>query len=287
MPIRMKDIAKDVGVSVMTVSKVIRNHPDIGEETRVRVLERIRELNFTPNAAAQALVTGRSNVVALIVPDLIQPFFAEIAKGLTAALGGWYSLILSSSEEEPSLEQKEIEHLLARSVDALIIASVQTRVDSFRRIEERNTPYVLIDRKIADLEANFIGVDDELVGYLATEHLIGVGRRLIAHIAGGNVSTAAGRLQGYTRALAHHRLTVPPEFTVTRAHGDDYGDVTGYESMKHLLALQPRPDAVFCYNDPTAMGAMQAIFEAGLQVPGDVAVIGCGDVHYAPFLRYR
>jgi LacI family transcriptional regulator, galactose operon repressor len=116
MPIRMKDIAKDVGVSVMTVSKVIRNHPDIGEDTRVRVLKRIRELNFTPNAAAQALVTGRSDVVALIVPDLVQPFFAEIAKGLRAALNRSYSLILSSSEEEPSLEQKEIEHLLALSV---------------------------------------------------------------------------------------------------------------------------------------------------------------------------
>ena len=108
MPIRMKDIAKDIGVSVMTVSKVIRNHPDIGEDTRVRVLKRIRELNFTPNAAAQALVTGRSNVVALIVPDLVQPFFAEIAKGLRAALNRSYSLSVSNSPSGRDWELDEV-----------------------------------------------------------------------------------------------------------------------------------------------------------------------------------
>ncbi len=149
MPIRMKDVAKDVGVSVMTVSKVIRNHSDIGEQTRRRVLERIRELDYTPNAAAQALVTGRSNVAALIVPDLVHPFFAELAKGLSAELSRAYSLVISSSEEEADLEKREIDHLLARCVDVLIIASVQTSREAFRRIQERKTPVVLVDRKLA------------------------------------------------------------------------------------------------------------------------------------------
>src|SRR5436305_382754 len=131
MPIRMKDIAKDVGVSVMTVSKVIRNHSDIGEDTRSRVLKRIKELGYTPNAAARALATGRSSVMALIVPDLVHPFFAEVAKGLSAALRKHaYSLVISSSEDDSRLEQKEIEHLAATGVDALIIASVQTGTDS-------------------------------------------------------------------------------------------------------------------------------------------------------------
>src|SRR4051794_23792094 len=126
MPIRMKDIAKDVGVSVMTVSKVIRNHSDIGQETRSRVLKRIEELGYTPNAAARALATGRSSVMALIVPDLVHPFFAELAKGLSGILRKRaYSLVISSSEDDPQLERKEIEHLIGTGVDALIIASVQ------------------------------------------------------------------------------------------------------------------------------------------------------------------
>lgn len=287
MSTSMKDIARDLGVSVMTVSKVVRNHSDISEETRKRVLRRIKELHYTPNAAAQALVTGRSRVIALIVPDLVHPFFAEVAKGLSAALRSKaYSLVISSSEEDPALEQKEIEHLLARGVDAFIVASVQTTAQSFRRVEERHTPYVLIDRKFDGWPAHFIGVDDELVGRLATAHLIEVGCRRIAHIAGTGVSSAIGRLEGYKRTLEKHGLPAPGDFIVSRgAHADDLGDVTGHEAMQRLLALRPRPDGVFCYNDPTAMGAMLAILEAGLNIPKDMAVVGCGDVHYSKFLR--
>lgn len=286
MATSMKDIARDLGVSVVTVSKVVRNVPDISEGTRKRVLQRIKELNYTPNAAAQALVTGRSRVIALVVPDLVHPFFAEVAKGLSAVLRSKaYSLVISSSEEDPALEQKEIEHLLARGVDALIIASVQTAAHNFTRIEERQTPCVLIDRKFDGLRANFIGVNDELVGRLATEHLIDVGCRRIAHIGGSDVSTARGRLEGYTRTLTSHGLSATDDLIVSRAHGDDLGDVTGYEAMQRLLALKSRPDGVFCFNDPTAMGAMLAILDHGLKIPDDVAVIGCGDVHYSKFLR--
>jgi LacI family transcriptional regulator len=228
----------------------------------------------------------RSNVIALGVPDLVHPFFAEVAKGLSSVLRKRsYSLVISSSEEDPALEQKEIEHLLARSVDALIIATVQTRVDGFKRIDERQTPYVLIDRKLPGLDANFIGVDDELVGRLATEHLVKSGCRRIAHIAGAHVSTAVGRLEGYKGTLARHGLPVLGELTLSGGHGDDLGDVTGYTAMQQLLALRPRPDGVFCHNDPSAMGAMLAILDAGLRIPEDIKVIGCGDVNYSRFLR--
>ena len=286
MRTRMKDIARDLGVSTMTVSKVLRNHPDIGEETRERVLKRIRELNYTPNAAAQALVTGRSNVVALVVPDLVHPFFAEVARGVSGVLRqSGYSLVISSSEDDPALERKEIEHLLARSVDALMVASVQTSTESFRRIEESQTPYVLIDRRIPDLTANFIGIDDELAGRVATEHLIEIGRRRIAHIGGSGTSIAQGRLTGYRQTLARHGLSIPEGYVICRAHADDFGDVSGYQAMQQLLHADLRPDGVFCHNDPTAMGVMLAIVEAGLRIPEDIAVIGCGDVHYAKFLR--
>src|ERR1039457_303229 len=187
MAVRMKDIARDLGVSVVTVSKVLRNHEDISEQTRQRVLKRMKELDYEPNLAARALVTGRTLTIGLVVPDLVHPFFSEVAKGLSSVLRKkGYSLLISSSEENPELEREEINRLLARRVDALIIASAQWTVESFRRIEERNRPYVLIDRRFAGLPANFVGVDDEEVGILATEHLISVGCRRIAHICGSD-----------------------------------------------------------------------------------------------------
>ena len=286
MTVRMKDIARDLGVSVVTVSKVLRNHRDIGAGTRERVLKRMKELNYRPNLAARALVTGRTYSIGLIVPDLVHPFFAEVAKGLSRILRKkGYGLLISSSEEDPELEQSEIGQLLARRVDALIIASAQWTVESFRRIEEQETPYVLIDRRFAGLAANFVGVDDEQVGELATRHLIEAGCVRIAHIRGPELSTALGRLEGYRRALSRANLAVSPRHIVGGRSSDDAGDVSGYEAMRELLRLDPRPDAVFCYNDPMALGALKAILEKGLRVPQDVAVIGCGNVRYAQLLR--
>lgn len=286
MAVRMKDIARDLGVSVVTVSKVLRNHSDIGEETRERVLKRMKELNYQPNLAARALVTGKTFTVGLIVPDLTHPFFGEVAKGLSRVLREkGYGLIISSSEENPELEQQEIEQLLARRVDALIIASAQWTVESFRHIEERKTPYVLLDRQFSGLPANFVGVDDVAVGAMATEHLLASGCKRVAHIRGPEVSTALGRLEGYRQAFAARGLAPPAGSVVAGASGDDRGDVSGYKAMRELLALEPRPDGVFCYNDPTAMGALKAILRAGLRVPEDVAVIGCGNVLYAELLR--
>ena len=126
----MKDIAKDLGVSMITISKVLRNHPDIGDETRERVLARVKELDYRPNFAARSLVTGRSYLVGLVVPDLLHPFFAEVAKSLSEVLrqSGYY-LIVSSSDEDPDLEEQEINQLLARRLDTLIIASCRSPVD--------------------------------------------------------------------------------------------------------------------------------------------------------------
>ena len=286
MPVRMKDIARDLGVSVVTVSKVLRNHSDIGEETRQRVLKRVRDLNYQPNFTARALVTGRTYIVGLVVPDLVHPFFAEVAKGLSSVLRkSGYSLIIASSEEDPDLEAQEICRLLARRLDAMIVASAQWTVASFRLIEEQKTPYILVDRQFAGLPANFVGVDDELVGELATDHLIAVGCRRIAHIRGPEVSTALGRLAGYKRALARRDLRPPVHYIPEGMAGDDQSEARGRAAMRKLLQLDPPPDGVFCYNDPTAVGAMNAILEAGLRIPEDIAVIGCGNVHYDASLR--
>lgn len=286
MTARLKDIARDLGLSVVTISKVLRDHPDISAETRERVVRRMKELNYRPNLAARALVTGRTFIMGLVVPDLLHPFFAQVAKGLAGALrSNGYSLVISSSEEDPEFEQQEIDHLLARRVDALVIASAQFSVECFRRIEEQKTPYILIDRSFKGLAANFVGVDDVAVGSIATEHLIAIGCRRVAHIGGPQVSTAMGRLEGYRRALMRHGRDTPAEYVLSREHSTQASDANGYEAMQALLQLNPAPDGVFCYNDPTAMAAMKAILEAGLRIPEDVAVVGSGNLHYSGFLK--
>jgi LacI family transcriptional regulator len=282
----MKDIARDLGVSVITISKVLRNHPDVGDETRERVLARVKELDYRPNLAARSLVTGRTYLVGLVVPDLLHPFFAEIAKSLSDVLrGSGYYLIVSSSEEDPDIEEQEINQLLARRLDTLIIASCRSTVDIFFRIEKQKTPYVLIDRTLPGLSANFIGVDDEAVGKLATRHLIEIGCKRIAHIRGPETSTAIRRLDGYKQALHHAGLKVFDGYIITERKGDVETKQRGAEAMRQLLSLKPRPDGVFCFNDPLAMGAMNYALDQGIKIPEDLAVIGCGNLHYDDSLR--
>lgn len=282
----MKDIARDLNVSVVTVSKVLRNHSDIGAETRERVLKRIQELNYQPNLAARSLVTGHTYTIGLVVPDLVHPFFAEVAKGIGQRIRPrGYSLIISSSEEDPDLERQEIEHLLARQVDALIVASARPSSDLFERLEEQKTRFILIDRRFPNLKVNYIGVDDVEIGCLATRHLIDIGCQRIAHIRGRDLSNGLGRLEGYRRALQDRHLSTPPEYVVEGRSTDESGDVSGYNAMKQLLTLKPPPDGVFCFNDPTAAGAMKAILEAGLRIPEDISVIGAGNLRFFDQLR--
>lgn len=282
----MKDIARDLGVSVITISKVLRNHPDIGEETRARVLARVKELDYRPNLAARSLVTGRTYLVGLVVPDLLHPFFAEIAKSLSETLrkSGYY-LIVSSSEEDSEMEEQEINQLLARRLDILIIASCRTTVDLFFRIERHKTPYILIDRILPGLNANYVGVDDAAVGRLATKHLIDIGCKRIAHIRGPETSTGIRRLEGYKQALAKSKLRVPDSYVIMEHRGDIESKQRGAEAMRTLLSLKPRPDGVFCFNDPLAMGAINHALDMGVRIPEDLAVIGCGNLHYDDSLR--
>lgn len=287
MAVRLKDIAQDLGLSVVTVSKVLRDHPDIGAETRKRVLKRMKELNYRPNLAARSLLTGQSWTVGLVVPDLLHPFFARIAKEISVEVRKkGYSLFISSSDDDPALEQEEIAQLVARRVDVLLIASAQWTTESFRRIEEEKIPYILLDRHFPGFTANFVGVDDRAVGLLATSHLIEQGCRRIAHLRGPDISTALGRLAGYRQALAEAQMEPLPGHIVSiGSSGDHRGDVGGYEATMKLLRDKQRPDGIFCFNDPAALGAMRAILEFGLRIPEDVAVVGCGNLSYSDFLR--
>lgn len=282
----MKDIAADLGLSVVTVSKVLRNHPDIGEETRARVLSRVKDLGYQPNAMARSLVTGRSYLVGLIVPDLLHPFFAEIANALSNAIRSrGYYLIVSSSEEDPELEMREIRHLQGRRLDALIVASTGSSVTQFEQMDDRNEIYMLIDRNLPGLQANYVGIDDEMAGQIATEHLIDIGCRRIAHIRGRENSTGNQRFEGYRRALQARGLPFNEELVVSRSRVDTGSLEQGAEAMRLLLERTPAPDGVFCYNDPLAIGAINTVLDAGLRVPEDIAIIGCGNLHYDDWLR--
>jgi len=287
MAVRMKDIASELGLSVVTVSKVLRNHPDIGEKTRKRVLKRMKELDYQPNFAARSLITGHSWSIGLVVPDLLHPFFAQIAKAISAEIRTRnYCLLISSSDEDPRVEEEEIRQMVARRVDVLLIASARSSPASFKFLEGQEVPYILLDRQIDGLNANFIGVNDVEVGLMATRHLIEQGCRQIAHIRGPEVSTARGRLEGYRQALAEFRGGRLPEQVVSLgSSGDHRGEKGGYAATLKLLQAKTRPDAIFCFNDPSAMGAIRAISEAGLHIPKDIAVVGCGNLPYDDMLR--
>lgn len=287
MAVRMKDIATELGLSVVTVSKVLRNHPDIGEKTRKRVLKRIKELDYQPNFAARSLITGHSWSIGLVVPDLLHPFFAQIANAISSEIRAHgYCLLIFSSDEDPRVEEQEIRQLVARRVDVLLIASARSSPANFKFLEDQEVPYILLDRQIDGLNANFIGVDDVRVGLIATRHLIDQGCRRIAHIRGPEVSTARGRLEGYRQALAEFKGGPLPEQVVSLgSSGDHRGEKGGYTAAMKLLQAKTRPDAIFCFNDPSALGAIRAIEEVGLHIPDDIAVVGCGNVPYDDMLR--
>ena len=285
MAVRMKDIAKDLGVSIVTISKVLNNHQDISEATRNRVLRRIKELNYQPNLHARGLASGRSYLIGLIVPDLVHSFFSEVAKSLSATIRRkGFGLMIASSNEDAAFEREEIDMMIRRRVDVLVVASCQANANHLRKAAEE-VPLILLDRRFDDFDGNFVGADNVQIGRLATEHLLQRGYRRVAHIAGQKTSTSYGRLEGYREVLTRHQMPVRESYIVGRKRSDDGGDVSGRQAMEKLLLLKPLPDAVFCYNDPAAIGAMDAIFAAGLHVPNDIAIVGAGNLRYAGSLR--
>jgi LacI family transcriptional regulator len=241
-------------------------------------------LNYQPNWIARSLVTKRTGIIGVVVPDLMHSFFTEIAKGIAATIRAkGYHLLISNSEGNPQIEKQEIETLLARRVDGLIVAPCQgaQQTEVFERAAASRIPYVLVERKIPNLDAHFVGWEQEALGFLATKHLIDCGCRRIAHIRGPEIETGIGRLEGYRCALENHHIRVPNSYVVRAADGDG----TGYDAMRKLLNINPLPDGVFCYKDPIASYAIKAILEAGLKVPDDIAVIGVGNIQYSDMFQ--
>jgi LacI family transcriptional regulator len=281
----MKRIAGELGVSITTVSKVLNNRQDIGHATRARVLAKVAELGYQPNAVARSLTLRRTHTLGVVIPDLMHSFFVEIVAGLEAAASArGYGLLLCSSNEDPAKERQELDMLRQRQVDGIVLGSANAsgNTDLLERLTSLGIALVMIDRDDhPDVRCDRVVTDDHEVGRLATSHLAAQGRRAIAHITGTQVVHAKRRADGYRAALKAAGLKGRADWIVRG--GFKEGD--GYRGMKKLLAMKPRVDAVFAANDPSAIGAMKAVWDAGLRVPEDVAVVGAGDIALGDLLR--
>ncbi len=281
----MKRIAGELGVSITTVSKVLNNRDDIGHATRARVLAKVAELGYQPNAVARSLTLRRTHTLGVVIPDLMHSFFVEIVAGLESiARAHGFGILLCSSNEDPHREREEIDMLRQRQVDGIVLASANAagNTDLLQRLAAAGIGLVMIDRDDhADVRCDRVVTDDEMVGRLATAHLFEQGRRAIAHITGPSIVHAKRRADGYKTALKAHGVRVRPEWIVRGG----FMEADGFRAMKKLLALDSPPDAVFAANDPAAIGAMKAIWAAGLRVPEDVAIVGAGDIALGDLLR--
>src|SRR5690349_1657962 len=281
----MKRIAGELGVSITTVSKVLNNREDIGHATRARVLAKVAELGYQPNAVARSLTLRRTHTLGIVIPDLMHSFFVEIVAGIEAHanLRG-YGLLLCSSNEDPAKERQELDMLRQRQVDGIVLGSANAsgNSDLLQQLTSLSIGIVMIDRDDhPDVRCDRVVTNDEEVGRLATDHLIDQGRRAIAHIAGPSIVHAKRRADGYRAALKTRDIKVRPEWIVRGG----IKEADGYKAMKKLLAMRPRVDAVFAANDPGAIGAMKAIWDAGLNVPDDIAIVGAGDITFGDLLR--
>jgi LacI family transcriptional regulator len=281
----MKRIAGELGVSITTVSKVLNNRADISDATRSRVLAKVEELGYQRNAVARSLSLRRTHTLGIVIPDLMHSFFVEVIAGIepVASVRG-YGLLLCSSGEDPRKERAELELLRGRQVDGVVLASANAsgNSDMLKQLTRQGTSLVMIDRDDhPSVKCHRVLTDDKRVGELATAHLLELGRRAIAHIAGPPIVHARRRECGWREALEDRGIT--PIDNWLAPGGFMEGD--GYRAMKRLLTVKPRIDAVFAANDPAAIGAMKAIWETGLRVPEDIAVVGVGDIALGDLLR--
>jgi LacI family transcriptional regulator len=276
------DVARLAGVSRATVSYVINNGPrPVAEETRARVLEAIRKLGYQPNAVARNLRLQRTSTLGLIVPDTHNPYFSEVARGIEAcAFDRGYSVILCHSSSKLSRELQYVDLLHAQRVAGVIWVPGTADFLPYKKLKEYNIKTVVIDRLVPDEVAPVVMADNARGGYLATGHLISMGHQRIGYIGRPvELSHSRGRFEGYRTALQENGLPLDEKLVVQG--GFILED--GRRAVRELLALANPPTAVFAYNDIMAIGALRALYEAGLRVPTDFSVVGFDDIAQAAY----
>ena len=285
--VTIKDVARLSGVSPMTVSRVINDSERVSPDTRRKVQEAISELGYVPSRLARGLSRQRTGTLALIVPDVANPFFTLIVRGAEdIARRAGYRVILCDTRADPNVEREVIEEMIAHRVEGIVIAPVSDRSKShLRRLARFGVPFVLVDRTVPGVDSDVVCGNSADGARQLVDHLISLGHRRIGFIVeSDDVSTARERRQGYEAALAGAGIPHDPEL-VANATVDPTG---GSEGMRQLLQLKDRPTAVFTVNNLVALGAIEAVRDAGLEVPDDVALVCFDDIEFAsrlyPFL---
>ncbi|MFF9625146.1 LacI family DNA-binding transcriptional regulator [Streptomyces griseosporeus] len=271
----LRDVAQRAGVSIRTVSNVVNGSVPVSDELRTRVEAALEELDYRPNLVARNLRRGRTGMIALVVPELDVPYFAELAREvITAARAHGYVVMLDQTDGDGERERELLgRESRATMFDGLLLSPLTISAEELRSRTNR-VPVVLLGEHIFNGNFHHVAIDNIAAAREATEHLVSLGRRRIAAIGDQPYSTgetAQLRTIGYRQALERAGLPLDPELVVPTPR---FHRRLGAEAMERLLALPEPPDAVFCYNDLLAIGALHALTRAGLRIPEDVAVVG-------------
>ncbi|GAB3588880.1 LacI family DNA-binding transcriptional regulator [Hymenobacter daeguensis] len=273
-PVSMADLARELGVSMTTISRALSDHHSIGPATKQAVLKLAKKLNYQPNRLAAALRKGKSKMLGVVVPYIEGRFFASVVHGIeTAASRAGYSVIICQSNESVVQERKNLETLLSAQVAGILVSVSRTTLDfhHFDKARKYGVPLVFFDRIPDGDDVNAVVLNDQAGGYQATRHLLEQGCRRIAHLAGAqHLNIYKNRRQGYLDALQSYGLA-PDESLIVDCDMTVEG---GQASMAQLLALPNPPDAVFSAGDSAILGALQLLKSRGLRVPQDVALAG-------------
>lgn len=287
MAATLRDVAEHAQVSVRTVSNVVSGYTHVSDRMRTRVLSAIEELDYRPNPVARTLRTGRTGVLALVVPEIDLPFFAELAREvINAAADLGYRVMVDQTGHDHERERQLLTGADRTMLfDGVLFSPLVTRSELLEMPGSSTMPLVLLGEHEFDGRYDHVAIDNVQAASDAVAHLVAAGRTRIAAIGAQpeeSYTTPQQRTTGYERALRAAGLDVDPALIRSAAH---YRRADGYAAAASLLAAPARPDAIFCYSDLLAMGAMRAVFDAGLSVPEDVAVIGIDDIEEGRYAR--
>ncbi len=274
--ITIKDIARILGISASTVSRALKDHPDINVDTKKAINELAEKLKYQPNAVALSLKNSRSNTIGVIIPEIVHYFFSSVISGIEdVASQKGYTVIFCQSNESYVREVANARTLLSHRVDGILV-SVSKETRSFNHladIQEGGIPLVFFDRATSEIVADQVIIDDMEAAYKATRHLIETGHKRISHFAGPqNLLIGRNRLQGYINALTEAGIPIDQRLII---EADNFEK--GRNAVGMLLDAGIALDGIFAVNDTTAIGAMKTIQKRGILVPEDIAIIGFSD----------
>lgn len=285
-PVTIRDVARLAEVHPGTVSRALNEQTRalVNAETAARVLKAAVELGYRPNPIARGLKTNRSYTVGVVIPDLTNPLFPPIVRGIEDRLGdAGYTPLIVNTDNDPERERSHIEAMLARQVDGLIAATARLDVTLLAEAAAAGTPLVLVNRSLEDGSAAAVTVDDRKGVVLAVEHVAGLGHRLIGHVAGPqNVSTGHLRHLGFIEAMDAAGLEVDPGHV---SYAAAFTEPEGARACAEVLEHAPRVTAIVAANDRLAMGCYDALERHGLSCPGDVSIVGFNDMPFIDRLQ--